>query len=104
MPRYLPILAVLESSALVATVWRFSTLGFAFANTAQLVWFIVTLMLASSSVALFVVRATQLKAKQAAGEPVDDEQKQALGFSIALIGLAILSAIAGVPLFERLLG
>ncbi len=95
---------MLESAALLATIWRFSTLSFTFATNAHLVWFVATLMLASSSVALFVVRTARLKASQAAGEPVEDDEKQTLAFSIALIGLAFLSAIAGVPLFERLLG
>jgi hypothetical protein len=54
-------------------------------RSAHLVWFVACLALPMLGVGFFVVRTAALLRRQAQGEAVEDERKQALAFSLALI-------------------
>ncbi len=98
------ILAVLEMPILTAAALRFTmTETTTDAQTqAKLIWFIASTFIASMAVTVHVVR---LMAFLKSREPVPDEdRKQALSFSIALLVLAGGLVAIGPGPFERLLG
>jgi hypothetical protein len=104
--RNLVILAVLEGLVMFSAIVRMVIpgLGIDFGKQPHLIWFVLTMMLSGSAVAHYVIRSMPLQARLRAEEPVEDDLKQILGLSLALVGLAAMVSLAGPQLFERLLG
>lgn len=105
--RNIVTLAVLEGMVLMSASMRFAFPelgGVDLSRTAHLVWFAGVVLLAGGAVALYVVRAATLAPRIRAGEKVDEELKQLLAMSVALLGFSGLVSFAGPQLFERFLG
>ncbi len=104
--RHLLTLAALEGLVMASAVIRVAIpgLGIDFEDQRQIIWLALTLFIAASSVAHFVVRTARLGPKVAAGEPVEDDRKQILTVSLAILAAAGLLSLAGPQAFARLLG
>jgi hypothetical protein len=100
-------LAVLEGLVLMSASMRFAFPelgGVDLSRTAHLVWFVGVVLLAGGAVALYVIRSAALAPRLQAGERLDDELKQLLAMSVAVLGFSGLVSFAGPQLFERFLG
>ncbi|MDP2272908.1 MAG: hypothetical protein Q8N23_26990 [Archangium sp.] len=106
MKRHLLTLAALEGLVMASAVLRLAIpgLGIDFADQRQIIWLVLTLFIAASSVAYFVMRTARLGPKVAAGEQVEDERKQILTVSLAILAAAGLLSLAGPQAFARLVG
>jgi hypothetical protein len=97
------VLAALEMPILAAAALRFATTE---ATTdaqarARLIWFIASTVTASMAITVHVLR---LMVFLRSGEPVpEDDRKQALSFSIAILVLAAGLVAIGPSVFERVL-
>lgn len=98
------ILAALEMPVMAAAAIRFAMTESATPaqTNAKVIWFVACALVASFAVTVHLLRLmTFIKARQ----PVPDEdRKQALSFSIALLVLAAGLVAVGPSLFERFLG
>jgi hypothetical protein len=105
--RNLVTLAVLEGFVIMSAVMRFAFPelgGVDLSRPPQLAWFVGVTVLAGAAVAHFVVRSARLGARVKAGENVDDDVKQVMALSVAILGFAGLISLAGPQTFERFLG
>lgn len=104
--KHLIVLSILESAVVFSALIRIAIpgMGIDFSSQPQLIWFVATMFLSAASVAQYVVRAAALAPKLKAGEPVDEDQKQILSISLALLGLAFLLSLSGPGVFQLLFG
>jgi hypothetical protein len=104
--KHLVVLSVLEGLVMFSAIIRVAIpgMGIDFSSQPQLIWFVATLFLSASSVAHYVVRASALGPRIKAGEQVEEDQKQILSISLALLGLAFLLSLAGPGAFQQLFG
>lgn len=102
----LVLLGLTEGVVMMSAVIRFVIpgLGVDLARPPHLAWFVGTVMLAGAGIAQYVVRSSLLLPRLRAGEKVDDELRQVMAVSLAIIGLAGLISLAGPQLIERLMG
>ncbi|MFZ5445923.1 MAG: hypothetical protein ACOZQL_38375 [Myxococcota bacterium] len=103
-PKNLVFLGVAEGLVMLSAVLRLVIGGLDLGRPPQLVWFVAVVMLAGAGIAQYVVRATLLLPRLRAGERIDDELRQLLAMSLAIIGLAGLLSLVGPQPFERLMG
>lgn len=105
-PKNLIILALVEGAVVMSAVLRMVIpgLGLDLERPPQLAWFVVVVVLAGAGIAQYVVRSSLLLPRARAGERIDDELRQIMAMSLAIIGLAGLVSLAGPQPFERLLG
>lgn len=105
--RHLVILALLEGAVMFSAVLRMvipELGGVDFSRPPQLAWFVGTLLIAAGSMSHYVLRAASLRQKILAGENVDEDRRQLLTISIAVLIAAALLSLAGPQAAERLLG
>lgn len=104
--RHLIILGVLEGLVMFSAIIRIAIpgLGIDFGRQPQLFWFLATMFLAASALSQYVLRSARLAPRVQAGEPVDDERKQMLTVSLAILAAAGLLSLAGPQAFEQLFG
>jgi len=105
--RNIVTLAVLEGLVLMSASMRFAFPelgGVDLSRPAHLAWFAGVVVLAGGAVALYVIRSAALAPRLRAGEKLDDEMKQLLAMSVAVLGLSGLVSLAGPHLVERLFG
>ncbi|MDP1822818.1 MAG: hypothetical protein Q8L48_06240 [Archangium sp.] len=104
--RHLLILAVLEGVVMFSAIIRIAIpgLGIDFSRQPQLIWFLATMFLSASALSQYVVRAGRLGPRLKAGEQVEEERKQILVISLAILAAAGLLSLAGPQAFEQLLG
>lgn len=104
--RNILVLAVLEGLVLTGAVLRLvlSDGGPDFSQRGTLAWFVAVVLVAGLGVTQYVLRSAMLAPRLKAGERVDDELKQILGVSVALIALAGLVVLAGPGAVAAFLG
>lgn len=104
--RHFLMLATLEGLVMASAVIRLAIpgLGIDLGDQRQILWLALTLSIAGASVAHFVLRTARLRAKTAAGEQVEEDHKQILAVSLAILAAAGLLSLAGPQAFARLLG
>lgn len=110
LQKSLIVLAALEMPVMAAAVFRFASAATETPaqDRARLIWFVACVLTASSAISVFMLRFVQAQqgARQAqdAVASTDDQSKQSLSFSIALIVLAGAMVAVGPGVVERLLG
>ena len=105
--KHLLILALLEGAVMFSAVLRVMLPelgGIDFSRPPQLAWFVGTMLIAASSLSHYVLRAAALRSRIQAGENVEEDRRQLLLISIALLVAAALLSLAGPQAVERLLG
>ena len=104
--KHLIILSILEGAVSFSAIIRIAIpgMGIDFSSQPQLIWFVAIMFLSAAAVAQYVVRATALASKIKAGEPVEEDQRQILSISLALLGLAFLLSLWGPGAFQPLFG
>lgn len=104
--RNIVVLAVLEGLVMTGAISRLmlSDGGLDLSRPGVLPWFIGVVMVAGLGVSQYVLRSAMLMPRVRAGERVDDELKQVLGVSVALIALAGLVVLAGPGAVAGFLG
>ena len=103
--RNIVVLGVLEGLVIIGAMLRlmFSSGGFDLSKQPTLIWFGGVMVVAGMSVSQYVMRSAMLMPRIRAGDRVDDELKQILGVSVAIIALAGLLAGAGPDLVAQVL-
>lgn len=101
--RNIVVLAVLEGVVMMGAIFRMmlSEAGIDLSKQPTLIWFVGVMLLAGLGVSQYVVRSSLLAPRIRAGDRVDDELKQVLGVSVAIIALAGLFVAAGPGLVAR---
>lgn len=104
--RNILVLAVLEGLVMTGAIVRLvlSETGLDLAQPGVLPWFIGVVVVAGLGVTQYVLRSAMLMPRIRAGERVDDELKQVLGVSVAIIVLAGLVVLAGPGVIAGFLG
>lgn len=104
-PKNLVVLGLAEGVVMISAVIRFAFPGLLdLARPPHLAWFVGTVMLAGAGIAQYVLRSSLLMPRVRAGEKVEDDLRQIMAVSLAIIGLAGLISLAGPQLVERLIG
>lgn len=102
--KHLMILAGLEGLVMASAVLRIVLPGgLDFAHPPTLAWFVATMILAASSITHFVLRSSMLGARMKAGENVEEDRKQIMTISVAIVVGAAMLSLAGPSLFAELM-
>jgi hypothetical protein len=104
--RHLVILGALEGLVMFSAIIRIAIPGLSidFSRQPQLIWFLATMFISASALSQYVVRVGRLAPRIKAGDQVDDERRQILTISLAILAAAGLLSLAGPQAFEQLLG